>query len=71
MKLKTLRGKEARKEANERATTRGIMKGREARMEVDGTTVSRDTILTKRTESPRLNKKSKGWSSSTRIWLIR
>ena len=63
MKLKTLRGRETRKEANERAATRGTMKRREARM----TIAFRDKILTRRKKSPRLNKNSKGWSSSTKI----
>ena len=63
MQLKTLRGKEARKEASKRVVTRGTMKRREARM----TATSKDIILTRRIESPRLNEKSKRWSSSTKI----
>ena len=71
MKLKTLRGKEARKEANKRAMTRGTIKRREAKMEANGTAMSRDIMLTRRIESPRLNKKFKGWSSPIRTWPIR
>ena len=71
MKLRTLRAKESRKEANGTIETRVSMKRREARMEANGTIASRDTMLTRRTESPRLNKESKGWSSPIRTCLIR
>ena len=60
MKLKTLRGKNARKETKKTTVTRGTMKRRETRMEANDTAVSRITMLTRRTELPRLNKKSKG-----------
>ena len=67
MKLKTLRGNEARKETRITAVTRGIMKRRETRMKASNTVASRDIMPTRRTKSPRLNKKSKGWNPSIRI----
>ena len=57
MKLKTLKGKEAKKETKKITVTKGTMKRRETRMESNGISASRDRMQTRRMESPRLNKK--------------
>ena len=68
MKLKTLRGNKARKETRITTVTRGTMKRRETRMKANNKAVSRDTMLTKRIESPRLKIESKGWSFLIKTW---